>query len=137
VDGAPVVRRDGFIPPRDVTTLLADAGSLDLAALLKLLPPSMGSATKPEVSRLALGPGEGASPLLPDGARAGFLLDLEAPDWRSEWGGLLLFRADHGRVSGYRPIPGALTLFEASTAPFISLATMEAPRRISLLGWWA
>lgn len=75
-------------------------------------------------------------PVLPPQAKAGLILDLDPPGWRSEWGGLLLFQGVQGHLSGYRPVPGALTMFAAETAPLISLVMLRAPPRISLLGWW-
>jgi hypothetical protein len=84
-----------------------------------------------------LGPGEWAENLVSGDAAGGFLIDLDPPEWRSQWGGLLLFaESGDGRLHGFRPVPGALTLFDARARPSISLIVPQAPRRISLLGLW-
>ena len=50
--------------------------------------------------------------------RIGFVLDLNA-GWPSQHGGLLIF-ADGDRVRGWRPEPGALTLFDTARPPILS-----------------
>ncbi|MBX3480432.1 MAG: 2OG-Fe(II) oxygenase [Caulobacter sp.] len=127
------VRREGFLDAEALAALLHDPGSLDTAAISALA----GQAQAPEVRTLSLSPGEGLADLLPQGAVSGFLLDLDPAGWRSEWGGLLLFQGDGKRVSGFRPVPGALTLFPASARPLISLITPQGGRRLSILGWWS
>lgn len=80
----------------------------------------------------------------PPGARglpafegAGFVLDLNA-DWRSEWGGLLLFVEPSGRVEGWRPEPGGLTLFQGHAPPVLTQVTPAAlAHRLALIGEFA
>jgi hypothetical protein len=90
-----------------------------------------------EFRTLSLKPGEALPEVLPQGAAGGLLLDLGPPDWRSEWGGLLLFLGEKGALHGYRPVPGALTLFRAAHEPLISLITSQGMTRTSILGWWS
>lgn len=127
-------RREGFLDAKAIAAFLEDPGSLDIAPILALADERYGL---PTVRTLSLGPGDGAAVLLPDAAIAGFLLDLDPPDWRSEWGGLLLFQRQSERVEGFRPVPGALTLFSANLRPLISLITPQGRRRTSIFGWWA
>lgn len=70
---------------------------------------------------------------LADIDRVGFILDL-SPDWHSEYGGLLMFE-DGDRLRGWRPEPGALTLFDLSRPLVLSLVTTAAPApRLAVLG---
>ena len=60
------------------------------------------------------------------------ILDFTA-DWRSPWGGLLLFSDDANRVEGWRPERGALTLFRDDRAPLLTLVAPGVPwPRVSL-----
>jgi hypothetical protein len=129
VNGTGPERREGFLDSAAIGALLRDPGSFDPASVRDF------HQGMPAVRTLTLGPGEALTDLLPEDATAGFLLDLDPPGWRSEWGGLLLFQ-DGERLHGYRPVPGALTLFPAATRPLISLITPQGRRRTSILGWW-
>lgn len=137
MDDGPVLRREGFLPARAVAALLRDPSGADTTQLRDAIPARWSPEGEIQLGRLELGPGEGLCPVLPPRAKAGLILDLDPPGWRSEWGGLLLFQGGEGRLSGYRPVPGALTVFAAETAPLISLVMLRAPPRNSLLGWWA
>lgn len=129
-------RREGFLDAVAVANLRRDPERFDPAAVQALTEELFGPPGQLTFRTLALGPGEGLANLLPEEAAAGFVLDLEPAGWRSEWGGLLLFRGVGGQLHGYRPVPGALTLFRASTQPFLSLITSQGARRTSILGWW-
>lgn len=128
-----LVRREGFLDPEGVAAVLRDPSRFDPTPVSAL----WGQVRAPRLRTLSLGPGEGLADPLPEDAGSGFLLDLDPADWRSEWGGLLLFQGDGERVIGFRPVPGALTLFPASAAPLISLITPQGGRRLSILGWWS
>ncbi|MDQ0464133.1 hypothetical protein QO010_001904 [Caulobacter ginsengisoli] len=130
-----VVRREGFLDARAVAALLKTPGSFDPEPVLTLAREAFGPLEGLGVDTLTLSPGEGVAELAREGARGGFVLDLDPPQWRSAWGGLLLFQTGE-RLQGYRPVPGALTLFAAAARPLISLLTPGAPPRVSLLGWW-
>lgn len=122
------VRIDGFLEGAG----LADP---DLGRVLVPVVDHFGPVA-PEVRTLSLSPGEALPAVLPQDAAGGFLLDLDPPGWRSEWGGLLLFQNDSQAVHGYRPVPGSLTLFRAAHGPLISFITPNGRVRTSLLGWW-
>ncbi len=63
-----------------------------------------------------------------------FAIDLNS-DWRSDWGGLLLFAGARGPLSGWRPEPGALTVFDAAGGAALSLIAPEAVEpRLMLFG---
>lgn len=132
-----LVRREDFLDLATVAALLKDSDSFDPAQVLAAAGDFHGLSERLVVRRLSLDPGEGVPALLPDDATAGFLLDLDPAGWRSEWGGLLLFQGAGGTVRGYRPVPGALTLFSATTRPLVSLITPQGATRTSILGWWA
>jgi len=136
VDQTGPVRREGFLGSEAVSALLNDPGGFDPAPVLTLAGEHYGPVHGPSTQALLLRPGEALARLLPGTARGGFLLDLGPSGWRSEWGGLLLFQGAEGRVQGYRPVPGALTLFPASAAPMISLIAPQGRDRASILGWW-
>lgn len=77
--------------------------------------------------------GSGDHGLPPSTGGSAFILDLNA-DWGSQHGGLLLF-ADNGRLEGWRPEPGAVTLFDAARPPLLTAVTPGAPSpRLALLG---
>lgn len=122
------LRVEGFLEAAELSD--PDMGLLGVAADDYAGPVVVQSRT------LSLKPGEALPDLLPEGAAGGFLLDLDPPDWRSEWGGLLLFQGEREPLHGYRPVPGALTLFHAVHAPLISLITPQGRTRTSILGWW-
>ena len=122
-------RREGVLDSAAIAALLRDPDSFDPALVRDL------HETAPSFRTLTLGPGDALADPLPKDAKAGFLLDLDPAGWRSEWGGLLLFQEGE-RLHGYRPVPGALTLFPAAARPLISLITPQGGRRTSILGWW-
>ena len=130
------VRREGFLDSAAVADLLHDPGRFDPAAVQALAQGPLAPPGQPTLRTLSLGPGEALANLLPDDAGAGFLLDLDPSGWRSEWGGLLLLHGPGGQLHGYRPVPGALTLFPAAARPLLSLITPQGGRRTSILGWW-
>lgn len=109
----------------------------DLAPVWARVRDTFGPVQNPQSRTLTLQPGEAPSEVLPTGAAGGFLLDLDPAGWRSEWGGLLLFRGEGRPIHGYRPVPGALTLFRAADEPLISMITDQGTARISILGWWS
>jgi len=125
-------RHDCFLDSEAVGRLLKDPQGFDPGVVSALL----GRPQAPSLRVLSMEPGDVAGQLLPEGAQAGFLLDLDPPGWRSEWGGLLLLQTAEGRLSGYRPVPGALTAFSASDRPMVSLVAPQGRRRTSILGWW-
>jgi len=56
--------------------------------------------------------------------------------WRTEWGGLLLFHEQDGRVSGFVPEYNSLTLFSVPQPHSVSLVTSFAGApRLSITGW--
>lgn len=132
-----VVRQEGFLAARAVADLLRDPENFDIEPVARAVAAAFGPVGHIQHRVSRLGPGEGLAAVLPPGAAGGFVLDLDPPQWRSEWGGLLLFQEGEGRVRGYRPTPGALTLFQAGLEPLISLVMLRAPARVALRGWWA
>lgn len=68
--------------------------------------------------------------------RAAYVFGL-APDWRAEWGGLLMFhRADGNIDEAFAPAMGALRLFSVPVAHSVSYVTPFAPEpRLSVTGW--
>ena len=71
---------------------------------------------------------------LPPVQEVGFVLDL-SPDWPSGDGGLLLFVDEHGRVEGWRPEAGALTLYDAARPPLLTMVAPHASRaRLAVAG---
>lgn len=60
-----------------------------------------------------------------------------APDWRAEWGGLLMFHGDDGNISdAFTPAMGALRLFSVPVPHSVSYVTPFAPEpRLSVTGW--
>ncbi|MDP2261423.1 MAG: hypothetical protein Q8J89_17075 [Caulobacter sp.] len=68
-----------------------------------------------------------------EAGRIGLVLDLIS-DWPSAHGGLLLVQ-DGEPLRGWRPEPGALTLFDRSRPPTLSLVTPAARTpRLAVLG---
>jgi len=65
-----------------------------------------------------------------------FVLNL-TPQWRTDWGGVLLFHGPEGRVEGgYAPRFNALNLFKVPQAHSVSLvAPFAAQSRLSITGW--
>lgn len=64
----------------------------------------------------------------------GFVLDVNA-GWRASWGGLLLFGDEDGRLEGWRPERGALTLFDVTRPPVLTLVTpLAGAARLALVG---
>jgi Rps23 Pro-64 3,4-dihydroxylase Tpa1-like proline 4-hydroxylase len=59
------------------------------------------------------------------------------PQWRIEWGGLLLFHGDDGQVErGFVPRFNSLALFAVPQLHSVSMVTRAAPyRRYSITGW--
>ena len=59
-----------------------------------------------------------------------------SPDWRTEWGGLLLFHRAGGEVEGLTPAFNTLNLFAVPQLHSVSQVTRAAPmRRYSIPGW--
>lgn len=65
-----------------------------------------------------------------------YVLNL-SPEWRAEWGGLLLFHDQAGNVAeGYTPAFNALNLFAVPQRHSVSLVTPSAGgARLSITGW--
>lgn len=70
------------------------------------------------------------------GRRAAYVLGL-APDWRAEWGGLLLFhRGDSEIDHGFVPAFNSLRLFRVPAVHSVSCVWPFAPEpRLSVTGW--
>lgn len=68
--------------------------------------------------------------------RAAYVLNL-TPQWRADWGGLLLFHDEKGRVTnGLMPAYNVLNIFKVPTPHSVSMVTPFAPaRRYSITGW--
>lgn len=67
--------------------------------------------------------------------RAAYVLGLN-PEWRVEWGGLLLFHGADGRVEGVVPGFNTLDVFAVPQMHSVSRVAPEAPyRRYSITGW--
>lgn len=68
--------------------------------------------------------------------RAAYVFGL-APDWRAEWGGLLMFhRADGSIAEAYAPVMGTLRLFSVPVIHSVSYVAPFAPEpRLSVTGW--
>jgi Rps23 Pro-64 3,4-dihydroxylase Tpa1-like proline 4-hydroxylase len=59
-----------------------------------------------------------------------------SPQWRIEWGGLLLFHEAEGRLSGFAPRFNTLNIFAVPQLHSVSMVTRAAPyRRYSITGW--
>lgn len=60
-----------------------------------------------------------------------------SPDWRPDWGGLLMFEgADSHIEQGFVPSFNALNLFAVPARHFVSYVAPFAPRRrYSVTGW--
>ncbi len=61
-----------------------------------------------------------------------------SPEWRAEWGGLLMFLDDDGTVvETFSPSPGTLNLFKVPQSHAVSMvAPFAAAPRYSITGWW-
>lgn len=68
--------------------------------------------------------------------RAAYVLNL-TPQWRADWGGLLLFHDAKGRVTnGLVPAFNVLNIFRVPTNHSVSVVAPFAPaRRYSITGW--
>ena len=67
--------------------------------------------------------------------RAAYVLGLN-PEWRTEWGGLLLFHDGADRVTGMMPAFNTLDLLSVPQAHSVSMVTRAAPsRRYAVTGW--
>lgn len=67
--------------------------------------------------------------------RAAYVFGL-TPGWRAEWGGLLMFHTQAGRVEGWVPAFNTLSLFSVPQPHSASAVTQAAPsRRYSITGW--
>ena len=68
--------------------------------------------------------------------RAAYVLNL-TPEWRPDWGGLLLFHDEKGRVTnGLVPAYNVLNIFKVPVAHSVSAVAPFAPaRRYSITGW--
>lgn len=60
-----------------------------------------------------------------------------SPEWRAEWGGLLMFHGDDGNIAeGFVPTMGALRIFSVPALHSVSYVTPLAPEpRLSVTGW--
>ena len=69
--------------------------------------------------------------------RVAYVLTL-TPNWRIEWGGLLLFHGSDGHVSrGLKPIFNALNIFRVPIVHSVSEVSRASPyRRYSVTGWF-
>lgn len=65
-----------------------------------------------------------------------YVLNL-TPDWRAEWGGLLLFLDENGNVTeGFTPTFNALNILKVPAPHCVSMVTPSAPdARYSFTGW--
>jgi Rps23 Pro-64 3,4-dihydroxylase Tpa1-like proline 4-hydroxylase len=70
------------------------------------------------------------------GRRAAYVYGL-TPEWRAEWGGLLLFHDSGGDIErGLTPAYNVLNIFAVPQAHSVSYVAPSAPRpRISVTGW--
>lgn len=70
------------------------------------------------------------------GRRAAYVLNL-TPEWRPDWGGLLLFYDRHGNVErGFTPAFNSLNLFAVPQAHSVSWVTpLAAQPRYAVTGW--
>lgn len=70
------------------------------------------------------------------GRRAAYVLNL-TPNWRAEWGGMLLFHDRDGNVSrGYMPMFNTLTIFAVPQTHSVSYVAPIAPHpRYAVTGW--
>ena len=68
--------------------------------------------------------------------RAAYVFGL-SPDWRAEWGGLLMFHRTDGNIAeAFSPAMGALRLFAVPVTHSVSYVTPFAPEpRLSVTGW--
>ena len=68
--------------------------------------------------------------------RAAYVLSL-TPEWRADWGGLLLFHDEKGRVTnGLVPGFNVLNIFKVPVAHSVSAVAPFAPaRRYTITGW--
>lgn len=67
--------------------------------------------------------------------RAAYVLGL-TPQWRAEWGGLLLFHDPDGRIDGMVPSFNRLNLFAVPQPHSVSLVTPSAAHsRYAITGW--
>lgn len=67
---------------------------------------------------------------------AAYVLGL-APQWRAEWGGLLMFHGEDGNIAeAFTPAMDALRLFSVPMLHSVSYVTPMAPEpRLSITGW--
>lgn len=67
---------------------------------------------------------------------AAYVLNL-SPEWRPEWGGLLLFHAPDGEVTeGFVPRFNTLNIFRVPQSHSVSMVTPFAPApRLAITGW--
>lgn len=67
---------------------------------------------------------------------AAYVFNL-SPEWRADWGGLLLFLSPEGHVErGFTPLFNALNLFAVPQRHIVSMVTPAArSRRYSISGW--
>ena len=70
------------------------------------------------------------------GRRAAYVLGL-SPDWRAEWGGLLMFHGNDGNIQeAFVPAMAALRLFTVPCVHSVSYVTPFAPQpRLAVTGW--
>lgn len=68
---------------------------------------------------------------------AAYVMGLQ-PDWKPEWGGLLMFHGEDGNIDGaFTPAMGSLRLFRVPAAHSVSYVNPMAPTsRLSVTGWF-
>ena len=132
-EAAPVAVCDALLADAAAADWTGQAGegfALDTAPLHA--PDLLQSLGGTDLRLIRHGEGQFGLPLA-DLGPTGFILDL-GPDWRSEYGGLLMFEAGD-RLRGWRPGKGTLTLFDPSRPVLLSLGTAAPPApRLSVLG---
>jgi Rps23 Pro-64 3,4-dihydroxylase Tpa1-like proline 4-hydroxylase len=72
-----------------------------------------------------------------DGRRFAYVINLSR-DWQADWGGLLHFTGDDGRiVDTFIPHWNSLSLFKVPTGHFVSqVAPWALNDRLAITGWW-
>ena len=131
---------DGAGPPRDpalspFTRWMSDEAQLTVWRRLV----GTGDIAFADGQATAFSPGDfltGHDDAVPGKARhAAYVLGL-TPEWRIEWGGLLLFHAHAGRVEGVMPGFNTLDVLAVPQQHSVSRVAPEAPyRRYAITGW--
>lgn len=130
VGAIPATVLDGLVAEAAGAVWTATAGdgfSLETAAA----GPSGADLGLQDIRLIRHRPGDYGLP--PLGAGVGVVIDLNT-DWPSRHGGLLLVAEGDG-LRGWRPEPGAVTLFDAARPPTLTLvAPAAAGPRLALIG---